>query len=138
MILVSSINSHLFPTTVCPVTLHPTSYLLTVYTAARQLHSSSHNSLLRRPSVCTVSYGQADMCTLRILPYLLRNSIQKYGNTDLLIWVRKCSSPKYGNAHAHLTIFFTVISCINNVAPCVGNAHVPLYYARCQATRNIH
>ena len=28
----------------------------------------------------------------------------EYGNTDLLIWLRKCSSPKYGNAH-HLNIF---------------------------------
>ena len=63
----------------------------------------------------------------------------EYGNTDLLIWLRKRSSPKYGNAH-HLNIFFTVISscaCVKNVAPSVGNVHVPLYYARCQATRNI-
>ena len=60
----------------------------------------------------------------------------EYGNTDLLIWLRKRSSPKYGNGH-HLNIFFTVISCIKNVAPSVGNVHVPLYYARCQATRNI-
>ena len=60
----------------------------------------------------------------------------EYGNTDLLIWLRKRSSPKYGNGH-HLNIFFTVISCVNNVAPSVGNVHVPLYYARCQATRNI-
>ena len=62
----------------------------------------------------------------------------EYGNTDLLIWLRKRSSPKYGNAH-HLNIFFTVISsraCVKNVAPSVGNVHVPLYYARCQATRN--
>ena len=57
----------------------------------------------------------------------------EYGNTDLLIWLRKRSSPKYGNGH-HLNIFFTVISCIKNVAPSVGNVHVPLYYARCQAT----
>ena len=57
----------------------------------------------------------------------------EYGNTDLLIWLRKRSSPKYGNAH-HLNIFFTVISscaCVKNVAPSVGNVHVPLYYARC-------
>ena len=63
----------------------------------------------------------------------------EYGNTDLLIWLRKRSSPKYGNAH-HLNIFFTVISscaCVKNVAPSVGNVHVPLYYARCQATCNI-
>ena len=60
----------------------------------------------------------------------------EYGNTDLLIWLRKRSSPKYGNAH-HLNLFFTVISCFKNVAPSVGNVHVPLYYARCQATRNI-
>ena len=63
----------------------------------------------------------------------------EYGNTDLLIWLRKRSSPKYGNAH-HLNIFFTVISscaCVKNVAPSVGNVHVPLYYARCQATRYI-
>ena len=32
--------------------------LLTVYTAARQLRSSTDNSVLRRPSVRTVSYGQ--------------------------------------------------------------------------------
>ena len=32
--------------------------LLTVYTAARQLRSSSGNSVLRRPSVRTVSYGK--------------------------------------------------------------------------------
>ena len=32
--------------------------LLTVYTASRQLRSSSDNSVLRRPSVRTVSYGQ--------------------------------------------------------------------------------
>ena len=32
--------------------------LLTVYTAARQLRSSSDNSVLRHPSVRTVSYGQ--------------------------------------------------------------------------------
>ena len=32
--------------------------LLTVYTAARQLRSSSDNSVLRRPSVRRVSYGQ--------------------------------------------------------------------------------
>ena len=32
--------------------------LLTIYTAARQLRSSSDNSVLRRPSVRTVSYGQ--------------------------------------------------------------------------------
>ena len=45
----------------------------------------------------------------------------------------------YGNAH-HLNIFSTVISscaCVKNVAPSVGNVHVPHYYARCQATRNI-
>ena len=60
----------------------------------------------------------------------------EYGNTDLLIWLRRRSSPKYGNAH-HLNIFFTVISCVKNVAPSVGNVHVPLYYARCQATCNI-
>ena len=63
----------------------------------------------------------------------------EYGNTDLLIWLRKRSSPKYGNAH-HLNKFFTVISscaCVKNVAPSVGNVHVPLYYARCQATCNI-
>ena len=60
----------------------------------------------------------------------------EHGNTDLLIWLRKRSSPKYGNAH-HLNIFFTVISCVKNVAPSVGNLYVPLYYARCQATRNI-
>ena len=60
----------------------------------------------------------------------------EYGNTDLLIWLRKRSSPKYGNGH-HLNIFFTVISCVKNVAPSVGNVHVPLYYARCQATRNL-
>ena len=60
----------------------------------------------------------------------------EYGNTDLLIWLRKRSSPKYGIGH-HLNIFFTVISCVKNVAPSVGNVHVPLYYARCQATRNI-
>ena len=46
----------------------------------------------------------------------------EYGNTDFLIWLRKRSSPKYGNAH-HLNIFFTVISCIKNVTPSVGNAH---------------
>ena len=57
----------------------------------------------------------------------------EYGNTDLLIWLRKRSSPKYGNGH-HLNIFFTVISCVKNVAPSVGNVHVPFYYARCQAT----
>ena len=34
------------------------SELLTVYTAARQLRSGSDNSVLRRPSVRTVSYGQ--------------------------------------------------------------------------------
>ena len=60
----------------------------------------------------------------------------EYGNTDWLIWLRKRSSPKCGNCH-HLNIFFTVISCVKNVAPSVGNVHVPLYYARCQATRNI-
>ena len=60
----------------------------------------------------------------------------EYGNTDLLIWLRKRSSPKYGNGH-HLNIFSTVISCVKNVAPSVGNVHVPLNYARCQATRNI-
>ena len=99
----------------------------------------------------------------------------EYGNTDLLIWLPKRSSSKYGNAH-HLNIFFTVISCVKNVAPSVGNgacspllcsmpghaqytlgpvtcidnvvdnarvgyhqmaSYVALYYARCQATRNI-
>ena len=58
------------------------------------------------------------------------------GNTDLLIWLRKRSSPKYGNTHGHLNIFVTVISCVKNMAPSVGNAHVPIYYARCQATCN--
>ena len=56
----------------------------------------------------------------------------EYGNTDLLILLRNRSSPKYGNAH-HLNIFSTVISCVKNVAPSVGNMHVPLYYARCDA-----
>ena len=60
----------------------------------------------------------------------------EYGNTDLLIWLRKRSSPNYGTAHGHLNIFCTVISCVKNVAPSVGNVHVPIYYARCQATRN--
>ena len=36
----------------------------------------------------------------------------EYGNADLLIWLRKRSSPKYGNAHAHLNIFFMVISYV--------------------------
>ena len=58
--------------------------------------------------------------------------ILKYGFVNLVTE----TSPKYGNAH-HLNIFFTVISCVKNVAPSVGNVHVPLYYARCQATRNI-
>ena len=44
----------------------------------------------------------------------------KYGNTDLLFWLRKRSSPKYGNAHGHLNIFFTVVSGVKNVAPSVG------------------
>ena len=35
--------------------------LLTVYTAARQLRSSSDNSVLRRPSVRTVSYAGVDL-----------------------------------------------------------------------------
>ena len=60
----------------------------------------------------------------------------EYGNTDLLIWLRKRSPPKYGNAYGHLNEFFTVISCVENVAPSVGNGHVPIYYTRCQATRN--
>ena len=83
--------------------------------------------------------GNADLCTLRILPYssvFVTEFNPEYRNTDLLIWLRKRSSPKYGNGH-HLNIFFTVISCVKNVAPSVGNVHVPLYYARCQATRNI-
>ena len=29
----------------------------------------------------------------------------EYGNTDLIFWLRKRSSPKYGNAHGHLNIF---------------------------------
>ena len=29
----------------------------------------------------------------------------EYGNTDLLFWLRKRSSPKYGNAHGRLNIF---------------------------------
>ena len=81
-------------------------------------------------------WGQSDLCTLRILPLFVTEFNPKYGNTDLLIWLRKRSSPKYGNGH-HLNIFLTVISCVKNVAPSVGNVHVPLYYARCQATRNI-
>ena len=60
----------------------------------------------------------------------------EYGNTDLLFWLQKRSSPKYGNAHGYLNIFFTVISGVKNVAPSVGNVHAPIYYARCQATRN--
>ena len=28
------------------------------------------------------------------------------GDTDVLIWLRKRSSPKYGNADAHLNVFF--------------------------------
>ena len=60
----------------------------------------------------------------------------EFGNTDLLFWVRKRSFPKDGNAHGHLNIFLTVISFVKNVAPSVGNVHVPIYYARCQATRN--
>ena len=51
----------------------------------------------------------------------------EYGNTDLLILLRKRSSPKLGNAH--LNMLFTVISCVKNVAPSVGNAHGPLHYA---------
>ena len=30
----------------------------------------------------------------------------EYGNTDFLFWLRKRSSPKYGNAHGHLNIFY--------------------------------
>ena len=30
----------------------------------------------------------------------------EYGNTDLLFWLRKRSSPKYGNAHGHLNVFY--------------------------------
>ena len=60
----------------------------------------------------------------------------EYGNTDLLFWLRKRSSPEYGNAHGHLNIFFPVISCVKNVAPSVGNVHVPIFYVRYQATRN--
>ena len=30
----------------------------------------------------------------------------EYGNTDLLFWLRKRSSPKYGNAHGHLNLFY--------------------------------
>ncbi len=59
LILVSSTNLHVFATTVCLLTLRPI-YLtfLPFNTAARQLRSSSDNSVLRRPSVRTVSYGQ--------------------------------------------------------------------------------
>ena len=80
---------------------------------------------------------KADLCTLRILrtSVVVTEFNPEYGNTDLLIWLRTRLSPKYGNAH-HLNIFFTVISSVKNVAPSVGNVHVPLYYARCQATRN--
>ena len=53
----------------------------------------------------------------------------EYGNADLLIWLRKRSSPKCGNAHGHVNILFTVIYCVKNVAPSVGNAPVPIYYA---------
>ena len=60
----------------------------------------------------------------------------EYGNTDLLFWLRKRSSLKYGNGHGHRNIFFTVISSVKNVAPSVGNVHASIYYARCQATRN--
>ena len=60
LILVSSTNLHVFATINCMSTNSPPylSDLLTVYTAARQLRSSSDNSVLRRPSVRTVSYGQ--------------------------------------------------------------------------------
>ena len=30
----------------------------------------------------------------------------EYGNTDLLFWLRKRSSPKYGNVHGHLNVFY--------------------------------
>ena len=53
--------------------------LLTVYTAARQLRSSSDNSVLRRPSVRTVSYGQRSFAysapsTWNSLPQQVRSS----------------------------------------------------------------
>ena len=48
LILVSSTNLHAFATTACLLTLRPTSLtFLTFYTAARQLRSSSDNSVLR-------------------------------------------------------------------------------------------
>ena len=53
--------------------------LLTVYTASRQLRSTSDNSVLRRPSVRTVSYGQKSFAysapsTSNSLPQQVRSS----------------------------------------------------------------
>ena len=60
LILVSSTNLHVFATTACLLTLRPTSLTFLPFTPlpVRQLRSSSDNSVLRRPSVRTVSYGQ--------------------------------------------------------------------------------
>ena len=56
----------------------------------------------RRIYLCKIS------CRPVHLPYSSVFSTEfnpEYGNTDLLFWLRKRSSPKYGNAHGHLNIF---------------------------------
>ena len=53
-------------------------------------------------------YGQPDKYRPVHPPYSSVFSTEfnpEYGNTDLLFWLRKRSSPKYGNANGHLNIF---------------------------------
>ena len=61
----------------------------------RRLHRSS-GSLL--PSCRPVHPPYSSVFSTEFNP--------EYGNTDLLFWLRKRSSPKYGNAHGHLNIFY--------------------------------
>ena len=74
-----------------------------------------------RPCVCMKSSGIVQTCAPSVffrICYGIQPRIRKYGFVILV--TETLISNLYGNAHGHLNIFFTVISCVKNVLPSVA------------------
>ena len=91
--------------------------LLTVYTAARQLRSCSDNSVLYRPSVRTVSYGQRSFANSAHSAW---NALQGFLSRSALLIVSLLSDPEL-----KLTFSVSPTNCLNlSVVICVPQSFI--------------